>query len=105
MKCRGNLSNTEGFEFLTGPQSFGAILEDEDYPSLPSPTTKSPDGRKYYRGGYITRYHGSRYEGNVDAIQVEIPAELRVRSLEREKFAKALGRSIHKFYQTNYSGC
>ena len=63
------------------------------------------DGRKYYRGGYITRYHGSRYGGNIDAIQVEIPAELRVRSLEREKFAKALGRSIHKFYQTNYRGC
>ena len=63
------------------------------------------DGRKYYRGGYITRYHGSRYGGNIDAIQVEIPAELRMRSLEREKFAKALGRSIHKFYQTNYSGC
>ena len=49
MKCRGNLSDTEGFEFLTGPQSFGAILEDEDYPSLPSPTSKSPGKQTFNR--------------------------------------------------------
>ena len=60
------------------------------------------DGRKYYRGGYITRYHGSQYEGEVDAIQLEMPRNLRHEDDLRPAFARAVGRSIARFYRLNY---
>jgi len=84
------------------------MLEDEGYPSVPAPEIPSPGGRKYFNAGYITRYHGSRHSGKVDAIQVEIPAKLPGNGSfadKRGQFAAALGRSIARFHKINYNKC
>ena len=60
---------------------------------------------KYYRGGYITQFHGSRDPASkIDAIQLETPVEIRAEAgkEEREKFSVALANAIFKFYQTFY---
>lgn len=59
---------------------------------------------KYYRGGWITQIHGSRDGGNIDAIQLEFPSEIRmeVSKEKRESFAEELARNIVKFMQLYY---
>ena len=49
-------------ELLQGDHSLGAMLEEEGYPSIPSPRQPVPGEDKYYRGGHITQIHGSRYK-------------------------------------------
>ena len=60
---------------------------------------------RYYRGGFITRYHGSRYDDNdeVDAVQIEFPRQLRMGG---EKVVNLLGKAVGdilvNFYNTWY---
>ncbi|TRY78651.1 hypothetical protein TCAL_06615 [Tigriopus californicus] len=91
-------------ELVVGHESFGAFLEAEGYRCVPSPRQPSPGMEKYFRGGYITRQHGSMSEGHVDAIQLEIPKELRQDGgpVVLAKFAKSLGCAIVKFFQRHY---
>ena len=60
---------------------------------------------KYYRGGFITRYHGSRYDNadEVDAVQLEFPRELRLGGADViQSLGKATGKIITKFYNSWY---
>ena len=60
---------------------------------------------KYYRGGFITRCHGSRYDENneVDAVQLEFPKELRFGGKKVvEALGKATGEVIVDFYKYWY---
>ena len=60
----------------------------------------------YYRGGFITRYHGSRYDDNdeVDAIQIEFPRQLRMGGEKVvNDLGKAVGNILVNFYDTWYS--
>ena len=57
----------------------------------------------YFDGGFITRCHGSRFGGEVDAVQLEFPSELRkggTRVLER--LGKTTGEVIALFYKYWY---
>ena len=62
---------------------------------------------KYFRGGYITSVHGSRYGGLVDAIQIEFPKAIRRNKVNGEQirsdFIKALARVIAKYHELYYS--
>eukprot|EP00095_Tigriopus_kingsejongensis_P000671 maker-scaffold340_size202118-snap-gene-0.23 protein:Tk00671 transcript:maker-scaffold340_size202118-snap-gene-0.23-mRNA-1 annotation:"PREDICTED: uncharacterized protein LOC100492536" len=91
-------------DLIVGAQSFGALLEAEGFRAVPSPRQPFPGEDKYYRGGYITKTHGSMYEGNVDAIQLEMPSEWRYDGTleQRNQFANAIGASIAKFYELFY---
>ena len=61
------------------------------------------DGRSYYSGGYITRHHGSKNGGNVDAIQLEIPRRYRFEDDLRQTYAEVLGSVITEFFALNYN--
>jgi len=92
-------------EILFGDDtSFGSLFEDSDYKALPSPRQHSPDGDKYFNGGFITETYGSRDEGNVDAIQLEFPSWVRTQASNetRDKFCEELAKNIYKFYQLYY---
>ena len=100
-----HLAEVVGADFeklLRGEDSFGALLQLEGYDSVPSPQNPGPAGAKYFIGGYITQTHGSRDGGTVDAIQIESPKTYR-RSGEREKYGKALARTIKAYMETHYS--
>ena len=98
---RQNLDKT----FFLGSQSLGAFFEEAGYDAVPSPEHPIPGEHKFFRGGFITRYHGSRYDNadEVDAVQLEFPKELRLGSENVvESLGKATGQIITKFYKTWY---
>jgi len=64
-------------ELVAGEGGLGAYLEGEGCRAVPSPRKPSPGDEKYFSGGEITRMYGSRNGGQVDAIQLEMPAEMR----------------------------
>jgi len=84
--------------------SFGAMFEDSGYHALPSPRQHSPNGDRYFNGGYITLTYGSRDKGNVDAIQLEFQSWIRSYASEDEQntFCDELAKNIKKFYQLYY---
>jgi len=88
-------------DLLRGDESFGGILEEEGYASVPSPSKPGPDGNAYFSGGDNTRMHGSRSGGNTDAIQIESPSSFRSDS-ERPQYAKALARAIQRYMALHY---
>ncbi|CAH1797084.1 unnamed protein product [Owenia fusiformis] len=89
-------------ELIRGKTSFGGILQEFSYKTIPSPNFPSPKGRKYYRGGYNTRRHGSRYGGLIDAIQIETPMILRHRETI-SRYAEDLARTIKKYLEIHYA--
>jgi len=91
-------------ELVAGESGLGAYLEREGCRAVPSPRQPSPGDEKYFKGGEITRMYGSRDGGQVDAIQLEMPAEMRYQGGRevRHRFADALGEAIHKFYTRYY---
>lgn len=91
-------------ELLRGKSSFGAMLSAEGYMTVPSPDNPRPNNASFYSGGYITKIHGSKEGGNVDAIQVEIHRINRTPKVKRDAFSKALGKVIVKYYETYYKG-
>jgi hypothetical protein len=55
-------------QLVRGPQSFGGLLQEQGYPSVPSPddpwpTDEDGEPRGYFEGGYSTHRHGSRLGG------------------------------------------
>ena len=97
-------SNTHMFfsDLVRGNGSLGAMLAVEGYPSVPSPQTSSPGSDKYFSGGYITRYYGSRYEGTVDGIQVEVCRSHRTLPL-RTDYVTGLRGAVTNYLTTYYS--
>ena len=92
-------------DILHGAGSLGGLMEKAGYRACPSPRQPSPGEDKYYKGGYITQTHGSASGGEVDAIQLELPSELRhERGPElREKFARDCARVLASFMEKYYA--
>ena len=67
-----NLESLTHAELLRGNLSFGTLMGEKGYPSVPSMNDPFPmDGEAYFSGGFNTVRHGSREGGNIDAIQLE----------------------------------
>ena len=65
-------------DLLKGTQSFGTLLENKNFPSVPSLNDPYPNvGEPYFVGGYNTQRHGSQgNDGTIDAIQIELAQEV-----------------------------
>ena len=87
-------------DLLQGDAGLGGLIQSYGYGVVPSPSFPSPNGGKYYTGGYITRVHGSRDSGHIDAIQIESPRSLRD-SKSGPTYARRLAAAIHIF-KTKY---
>ena len=86
----------------TGNTSFGALLYLYGFRAVPSPTEPGPGaGNPYFSGGYLTRVHGSRNRGTVDAIQIESARSFR-ESPTRGRYARALACALRDFVCTYY---
>ena len=97
---------------LLGDLSLGAMFEAAGYRACPSPRQPCPGRDRYYKGGYITQTHGSSgsqpqpgHNQNIDAIQLELPAEVRHGGgpERREQFARSCAQVLVKFMETYYS--
>jgi len=92
-------------QLVVGEGSLGAMLERSGYRAVPSPRQLGPGDQRYYRGGFITQTHGSSQGGEVDAIQMEVPAEIRHEGGEtlRTSFSKDLAKILVAFMDLYYS--
>ena len=82
-------------EVLRGKVSFGSILDSLGYKSLPSINDLSPDGMRYFSGGYNTARHGSRSGGVISSIQIELPKPgIRDNQSTWSSYSRALNLSL-----------
>ena len=97
-----NSSNITLSEILRGPNSLGSFFEDNSYTALPSPNSPSPEGMRYFSGGYNTYIYGTDRNFNFNAIQLEFPfPDLRDTSQSRNNFSSAFVNFIQKYILTH----
>ncbi len=82
---------------LRGANSLGGLAESLGYPSVPAPQNLHPADGHYFQGGYNTQRHGSRTEGPIDAVQLEVPRKLRSEPGRRLRFARDTAACLAQF--------
>ena len=88
--------------FIHGHRSLGYFLNQEGLRAVPSPEEPAPNKTRLFSGGYTVRKHGSRSGGLIDAIQMEFPWSLRLKS-GWESAKDRVVRAILQFLKLNYS--
>ena len=58
---------------IRGEKSLGSIFEKKGYEALPSSSSPSPQGMRYFSGGFNTQLYGTNKNYNFSAIQLEFP--------------------------------
>jgi len=87
-------------EILRGPNSLGSFFENNLYTALPSSNSPSPEGMRYFSGGYNTSLYGKDRNFNFNAIQLEFPfPDLRDTPQSRNTFASAFVNLIQEYIQ------
>tara|TARA_S200000501_G_scaffold368078_1_gene405416 strand:+ start:171 stop:1151 length:981 start_codon:yes stop_codon:yes gene_type:complete len=94
-------SSTETLsEILRGPNSLGSFFENNLYTALPSSNSPSPEGMRYFSGGFNTSLYGKDRNFNFNAIQLEFPfPDLRDTPESRNSFASAFVNLVQKYIQ------
>lgn len=89
---------------LRGATSFGGLLQEEGVRSVPSPSDPSPGDDPYWRGGYNTREHGSRADGElISGIQLEHHwSGLRDTEENRREYAARAARVVKRFMTEHF---
>ena len=86
-------------ELLSGPSSLGALFEDDNYTALPSPKSRSPEGMRYFSGGYNTFRYGANRNFNFSSIQLEFPFQgLRDTPQSRNLFAAKFVDLVQEYF-------
>ena len=100
--------NIKGFnhaELLRGSYSFGSLLDQKGFPSVPSLSIpSSPLGDPYFDGGYNTQRHGSRdNDRGIDAIQIELNQTIRFDSATRERLIDSLATVTNQYLKLHFN--
>jgi len=101
-------NNIQGYthsNLLRGIESFGTLLDNKGFPSVPSLTDPFPNiGELYFSGGYNTQRHGSRdNNGSIDAIQIELNTDIRFDTALREMLIESLPVSVNEYIDYHYN--
>jgi len=90
-------------ELIKGDYALGTLLNDNGIiatpgKSYPNPIDEQsfPDGR-YFNGGYNTARHGSKFSGNISAIQLEFNQDVRMNDKTRIDYTKSIAKAINQF--------
>jgi len=99
-----NIQGLTHVELLRGESSFGALMENKGFPSVPSTSDPFPDnGEPYFSGGYNTVRHGSRdNNGFIDAIQIELNQDVRFDQVTRAILIDSLAQIIVNYIDLHY---
>ena len=101
--AQNNLDQLQFASLLRGEKSFGALLTDKGFASIPSLSDPFPiNDEPYFTGGYNTRRHGSRDGGSIDGIQIECNRNIRFDEATRQRFADSLANVILDYLETHY---
>ena len=89
-------------QLLSGPNSLGALFENNNYTALPSPESRSPEGMRYFSGGYNTFRYGTNREFNFSSIQLEFPFQgLRDTPQSRTQFSSIFVDLVQEYFLTH----
>ncbi|MCF6213558.1 MAG: hypothetical protein L3J45_05985 [Flavobacteriaceae bacterium] len=103
IKMLAETSNSEFIALIRGPLSFGSLIENAGYASVPSNINPSPQGSRFFSGGYNTWRHGSKNSGAIDAIQLELPKiGIRNNQAEWSAFSGKLTGVLNQYFQEHY---
>jgi len=90
-------------DLVKGDYALGTLLSNNSVLATPSKSNPDPidaqvlpDGR-YFNGGYNTARHGSRFSGNISAIQLEFNADVRMNDKTRPGYVKSISKVISQF--------
>lgn len=98
-----NLQLLNHAELLRGELSFGTLMSERGFPSVPSLSDPFPmDDEPYFTGGYNTRRHGSKNGGQIDAIQLEFNQSIRFDEEIRNELIDSLSSNLIDFLQFHY---
>jgi len=98
-----NIKSSSYIELLRGPESFGSMLMDRGYTTVPSFQIPFPkEDEPLFSGGFNTQKHSSVSGGTVDGIQVEVGLKLREDPVGRIEFAKTLSEVVLQYLKTYY---
>jgi hypothetical protein len=98
-----NLKSASYIDLLRGPDSFGTMLMNKGYTTVPSQQIPFPkENEPLFSGGFNTEKHSAVAGGTVDGIQVEIGMEVRKDPEGRIEFAKTLADVVLQYLKTYY---
>ena len=97
-----NTSNETLSSLIRGPQSLGSLFENNFYTALPSISSPSPEGMRYFSGGYNTFLYGTNRSFDFNAIQLEFPfPDIRDTPQSRNTFSSTFVNIIKEYIQTH----
>lgn len=91
-------------ELLRGAISFGTLMEEAGYASVPSAADPFPQtGDNYYSGGYNTVERSSYSGGTIDGFQIECNyTGVRDNTENRKRFADSITIALKAYLTTHY---
>ena len=101
-----NLNNYTHAEILRGQKSFGTLLTNRNFPSVPSQSIPFPGTTTgYFSGGYITVNHTCYTSGvNINGLQMELNyTGIRDTPSNRTQFAIAFSEALIEFVNTHFN--
>ena len=100
-----NIQHLDFAGLLRGTNSFGTLMDEQGFPSVPSTDDPFPlESESYFSGGYNTQRHGSRdNEGEIDAIQLELNHDIRFNEFTRDVFIETLSQTALEYYHLHYN--
>tara|TARA_B100000989_G_scaffold240220_1_gene187083 strand:- start:3494 stop:4471 length:978 start_codon:yes stop_codon:yes gene_type:complete len=99
-----NASGQNLSELLSGPNSLGALFENYNYSALPSPESRSPEGMRYFSGGYNTYKYGTNRNFNFSSIQLEFPFQgLRDTPQSRNLFSSIFADIVQEYFLIHFN--
>ncbi len=97
-------TNESFIELLRGSNSFGTLLGNSGYESVPSLTSPGPQGSRFFSGGYNTRRHGSVEGGTISAIQLEMQKPgIRDNKTQLSVFAQEITTVLEQYFKIHYN--
>ena len=98
-----NVNGLSYSQLIRGNTSFGSLLENLGYPTVPSHGIPYPDaGEPFFSGGYNIMRHGSSQGGTIDGIQIELDEDLRRELSKRDKLISDLSTVLIDFLRIHY---
>lgn len=101
-----NLNNYTHAELLRGSASFGTLLSNLSYPTVPSETIPYPGTtNNYFSGGYITANHTCYATGvNINGLQMELNyTGIRNSQSNRTQFANAFATALIDYLNIHFN--
>ena len=99
-----NTSSESLSNLIRGPYSLGSLFEKNSFTALPSVSSPSPEGMRYFSGGYNTFLYGTNRNFDFNAIQLEFPfPEIRDTPQSRNTFSSVFVNIIKEYIQTHTS--